>query len=128
MANIVKLMQMIPDLCTLQGASEEEIHNAEQELELKFAADYRKYVATFGAVSFDSHELTGVCKSKRLSVVDVTIKERSRIDVPSDWYVLEQGNIDGVVIWQDANGKVYQTSPGSKQKKVCGSLSEYIEM
>lgn len=128
MSDIVKLMQMMPDLYTMKGVSEEEIQNAEQELELEFAADYRKYVATFGSISFENHELTGVCKSKRLSVVDVTIKERNRIDVPSDWYVLEQANIDDIVIWQDASGKVYQTGPGSRQKKLCGSLAAYIEM
>ena len=128
MADIVKLIQTQPDLYVMKGATEEAIKNAELELELKFAADYRQYVTAFGAVSYECHELTGVCNSKRLNVVDVTIKERSRIDVPGDWYVLEQASIDGIVIWQDASGAVYQTSPGSKQKRVCKSLAAYIEL
>lgn len=128
MADIVKLMQTMPDLYTMKGASEEEIQNAEQELGLKFAADYRKYVAAFGAISFESHELTGICSSKRLSAVDVTIKERRNCEVPEDWYVIEQANIDGIVIWQDASGSVYQTGPGAKQKRLCKSLAAYIEL
>ena len=120
MADIVKLMQTMPDLYTMEGASEQKIQNAEQALGLKFAADYRKYVAAFGAISFESHELTGVCNSKRLSVVDVTIKERCKFDVSDDWYVLEQLNIDNIVIWQCPNGTVFQTAPNTDSRKLKG--------
>lgn len=128
MADIVKLMQKQPDFYAMKGASDEAIKIAEQALELHFAADYRKYIAAFSVASFAGHELTGVCKSKRLSVVDVTIEERSNTAVPGDWYVLEQANIDGIVIWQTATGEVYQSMPNTKAKKLCGSLAEYIEL
>lgn len=127
MADIVKLMQKQPDFYAMKGASEEEIRMAEQALELCFAADYRKYIAAYGVASFAGHELTGICKSKRLSVIDVTIEERDNTLVPTDWYVLEQANIDGIVIWQDSTGAVYQTAPNAKAEKICGSLAEYIE-
>lgn len=127
MADIVKLMQKQPDFYAMKGASEEEIRMAEQTLGLCFAADYHKYIAAYGVASFAGHELTGICKSKRLSVIDVTIDERNNIPVPTDWYVLEQANIDGIVIWQDSNGTVYQTAPNTKAKKMCESLAEYIE-
>lgn len=128
MADIVKLIQKQPDFYAMTGASKEEIKMAEQALELCFATEYRKYIAAFGVSSFAGHELTGICKSKRLSVVDVTIEERNNVAVPSDWYVLEQANIDGIVIWQVSDGTVYQTAPNAKAKKLCGSLAEYIEM
>lgn len=128
MADIVKFMQKQPDFYAMKGASEEDIKMAEQVLELRFATEYRKYIAAFGIASFAGHELTGVCKSKRLSVVDVTIEERNNVVVPADWYVLEQANIDGIVIWQASNGTVYQTAPNTKAKKLCGSIAEYIEM
>lgn len=127
MADIVKLMQKQPDFYAMKGASEEDIKMAEQVLDLRFAADYRKYITAFGVASFAGHELTGVCKSKRLSVVDVTIDERNNTVVPTDWYVLEQANIDGIVVWQASNGVVYQTAPNAKAEKLCGSLAEYIE-
>ena len=128
MADIVKLIQKQPDLYTLQGASEADIRAAETMLQLQFAADYRQYVSVFGVASFGGHELTGVCKSKRLSVVSATQEERACNPVPDDWYVVEQANIDGIVIWQDARGSVYQTGPGVKQKRLCKSLVEYIDM
>ena len=83
---------------------------------------------TIGNMSLPGHELTGVCGSKRLNVVPVTLEERSNTTVPLDWYVLEQANIDGIVLWQDKSGAVYQTAPHIKPRKLCGSLAEYIEL
>ena len=128
MMDIVKMLQEQSDLYTLRGASDEAIKAAESELGLQFASDYRQYVAAFGAVSFKGHELTGVCNSKRLSVVAVTKDERINTDVPSDWYVLEQANIDGIVLWQTSNGAVYQTAPDVEFRKICSSLTEYIAL
>ena len=126
MADIVNLIQQQPSLYVMIGAPEKEINQAEQTLGLHFSADYRAYIAAFGAVSFAGHELTGICKSNRLNVVTVTLSERSNITVPANWYVLEQANIDSIVLWQSSDGTVYATAPNSKPKKVASSLSEYI--
>lgn len=127
MTDIVELIQEQPDLYVMTGASAADIEKAEQELGLHFAKDYRKYVAQFGAASFSNHELTGVCQSARLSVVAVTINERSRVSVPEDWYVIEQTNIDNIVIWQAPAGDVYKTTPGYQSERICNSLAEYIQ-
>lgn len=42
------------------------------------------------------------------------------------YYVVEQANIDGIVIWQASDGKVYQTNPKLKPLQIAESLSEYI--
>lgn len=125
---ISKLIQEQPAFHTRGAVSDEDIKTAENTLGLQFAQDYREYVAAFGAASFAGHELTGVCGSKRLNVVSVTFEERNNTAVPSDWYVLEQANIDGIVLWQDRSGAVYQTAPHIKPRKFCGSLVEYIEL
>ena len=127
MADIVELIQKQPDLYVMKGASAADIETAERELGLRFAEDYRKYVAQFGAASFSNRELTGVCQSARLSVVAVTIYERSKVSVPEDWYVIEQTNIDSIVIWQAATGAVYKTMPGYQPERICNSLAEYIQ-
>lgn len=73
--------------------------------------------------------LTGICNSPRLNVVDVTICEReNNPDVPKYWYVLEQANIDGIVIWQNQKGEVYQTQPCREIKMIANSIVEYITM
>jgi hypothetical protein len=113
---------------SLTGANEEQVATAEKELSLKFAKDYRSYVVMMGAATFEGHELTGVCSSNRLNVVTVTIEERKVVlDVPKDWYVLEQTHIDGIVIWQDMNGDIYRTIPGRQAEKIAGSIAEYCE-
>ena len=129
MDNIVKAMQEKHGFVALKGASAEQIANAEAALGVKFSEEYRKYVSAFGIASFAAHELTGICTSPRLNVVDVTIEERStNPELPTDWYVLEQMNIDDVTIWQSSTGEVFQTIPGAKSIKLCGSLSEYLDM
>lgn len=110
------------------GASSEQVKAAELELSVIFAPDYHEYVKAFGAASFAGHELTGVCTSKRLNVVTVTQEERKSTSVPLDWYVIEQANIDGIVIWQTASGVIYQTTPNGFAKELCKSLSEYVEL
>ena len=88
-------------------------------------ADSMRY---YGAASYYGHELTGICKAARLNVVDVTQDERQYNSVPVDWYVIEQTNIDGIVIWQTASGTIYETCPGSEADKICDSLEEYISL
>ena len=127
MEDLIKLMANQPDFFSLTGATKEEINSAEQELKTTFATDYIKYLFAYGVASFSGHELTGICKSNRLNVIFVTIEERNNLNVPCSWYVLEQANIDGIVIWQDSNGQIYQTSPYMKPKKICDSLLEYIK-
>lgn len=125
---IIKLMQEQPAFHARSAVSNEEITDVENMLGLHFAQDYREYVAAFGAASFAGHELTGICKSDRLNVAAVTMEERNNMVVPADWYVLEQANIDGIVLWQNSAGAIYQTAPNTNPKKLCESLAEYIEL
>lgn len=125
--NIINLLSK-KDLIKGKGASQEDINSAENTLSLKFSNEYKEYLSVFGFVSFDGKELTGICGISRLDVVNVTKNERSyNPDVPDDWYVIEELNIDGIVIWQSETGEVYQTSPNSKPTKIYNSLSEYIK-
>lgn len=109
--------------------SKEKIDDAEKALSVVFSDEYKEYLSTYGCVSFIDHELTGICDSSRLSVVDTTIRERELFPtIPLEWYVIEETNIDDIVIWQDATGAVYQTVPGSQPLKICNSLEDYIHM
>ena len=74
--SVVKLLQTKESLYVFDAAAEKDILSAEKALALRFAADYREYVSAFGAASYCEHELTGICKSARLNVVDVTQDER----------------------------------------------------
>ncbi|MCL2281907.1 MAG: SMI1/KNR4 family protein [Fibromonadales bacterium] len=109
------------------GASDKQTKEAEQALSLRFAEEYAQYIVTYGYVSFFGHELTGVCKFPRLNVVDVTVSQRKvNPAVPSDWYVVEEANIDGIVVWQSSAGEIWKTAPGFRPNKLCDSLCEYL--
>lgn len=111
------------------AGSADDITKAEEKLKLSFSAEYKRYLLKFGFATYDGHEITGICKAKRLNVVDVTLSERSITpDVPANWYVIEQLNIDGIVIWQSTTGEIFQTTPNTKHKKICDSLAEYINL
>ena len=74
------------------------------------------------------HELTGICDKKRLDVVRNTREERELNPfVPDDWYVLENAGIDGIIIWQDKTGRIYQTMPNGQKEYIANSLAEYLD-
>lgn len=82
-----------------------------------------------GLACFDGHELTGLTNTSRLDVVSITKEQRAiNKNIPIGWYVVEQANIDGIIIWQDETGHVYQTSPSSSPIKIANSLLEYIRL
>lgn len=127
MSSIIDILRAQHGLLSMQTPSLEQIRQAEASLGVRFAQDYREYISAFGVAAYNGHELTGICASPRLSVVDVTQREREEYaTIPADWYVIEQLNIDGIVIWQGADGAIYQTMQGASPQRICGSLSEYI--
>ena len=128
MSSFVDKLRTFPGMRCTGAAEETLIYQAEETLGLVFAKDYRKYLLEMGEAKANGREFSGICKAKRLHVVDVTREERGNTAVPDDWYVIEQANIDGIVIWQDGSGTIYQTGPGALQKKLCNSLADYIDM
>ena len=127
MSTITSTLKSFPDLLSLTPAQESEISKAETMLSLSFAPEYRQYLSEFGAAVVKSHELTGLLKSDRLNVVNVTKREREiNPQVPHSMYVIENAAIDSIIIWQDTNGEVYQSSPNSAPKLIAASLVEYL--
>lgn len=127
MKDIIEILKSKPMFIGAKGASEKEISEAESNLSVSFSNEYKHYLSAIGFAIYEGHEITGICKAKRLNVVDVTETERKLSPNASDnWYVIEQLNIDGIVIWQSSTREIYQTSPNAKPKKICNSLVEYI--
>jgi hypothetical protein len=116
-----------PSFYAASGATEEEISKAESDLTLTFSNEYKNYLSCFGFALFEGHEFTGICKAKRLNVVDVTkLEQEINQNVPNDWYVVEQLNIDGVTIWQSTTGEIYQSAPNTVPIKIFDSFMEYV--
>lgn len=109
------------------STTNDEIKSAEKQLSLEFSDEYREYLSRCGEVSFFGHELTGLTKSKRLNVVDVTNEEKGLNEhIPEGYYVVEQANIDGIVIWQSRDGSIYKSHPKKDPEFIFSSLAEYV--
>lgn len=127
--NIIFMLKEQAGFVSLKGVGLQDVQNAEKILGLKFSQEYREYVQEFGAASFRGHELTGICNIPYLNVVDVTMTDRELMqNIDPSWYVIEEAHIDGIVIWQDSVGYVYQTSPSGLPVKIADSLLEYIRL
>ena len=127
MINIIDTLRNKPFLFTQGGASVEAISSAEAILGSCFADDYREYLKEFGVASYQGHELTGISDVARLSVTEITPQLRDcHSEVCHGWYVVENTQIDGIVIWQSPNGSVYQSSPGQMPVQIASSFVEYV--
>lgn len=127
MKKIIDLINSLPEMLPLKPATEVQITDAELQLRVRFADEYKEYLKAFGAIIADGIELTGIAKSEYRNVVFLTKKERElNSKVPNTMYVIENTCVDGIIIWQDTAGIVYQTSPGIEPVKIASSMYEYI--
>lgn len=128
MSNIIEIIEKLPELLPLKPANEESISKAENDLKLKFAEEYKEYLAKFGAIIADGVELTGIAKSEHRNVVKVTNQAwKLNSSVSKNLYVVEDARVDGILIWQDGDGKIYKSLPNSEAKKIYNSLADYLK-
>lgn len=110
-----------------KGVPFEAVLEAEQLLGVTFSDEYRDYLFKYGVAAFNGHELTGISSSNRINVVDVTINVKdSNQKIPSDLYVIEQTNIDGIIIWQDRDGLVYASNDTDAPRVIAKSIEEFL--
>lgn len=80
--------------------SKEIIKNSEDKLNLIFADEYKEYLLTFGAVKSDIIAISGITEDEEYNVVKLTKKLKLYYtNIPSDFYVIEDVGVDGLVIW-----------------------------
>ena len=123
---VVEVLKSKESLIAGSGVDEATIKDAELKIGVTFSADYKEYLMAFGLAMYSGHEMTGLGKSKRTNVVDVTIHQKELNGNIDKMYVIEESNIDGIVIWQSSDGTVYATKGNSKPTKICDSLAQYI--
>lgn len=127
MSELITLIQNANDFCAIGAAEFREIEIAEKNLGVSFADDYMEYVLAFGAASFCSRELTGICKSERLNVLSATNRARQYYhDFPKNMYVIEELLFDHIVMIQNCEGMVFSYGPSEKVEEVAGSLRAYL--
>lgn len=127
MSNIVEVINSLPELLKLKAAKPKQITDAESQLNVSFSNEYKEYLSEFGAIMADGIELSGIATSEHRNVVSLTKNEWDlNPKVPHNMYVIENTCVDGIIIWQDTTGVVYQTNPNCAPKKIADSLQDYI--
>jgi len=127
-SKLITIIEEGPCLYKGKGASNEQIADAEERLGLKFAPEFHDYLTRFGYVAINGCELTGLGAEGFDGVVEITLDARNRIgEHLENLYVVEQTNIDGILIWQDFTGTIYQSAPGVKPTPIAKSLGDYLE-
>ena len=128
MSKIIEVINSLENLLVLNPASEEDVENIEIELALPLAEEYKEYVLKFGAIMADDIELTGFAKSKNRDVVQVTKREwAANNKIKRNLYEVESLGIEGIIIWQDGSGEMYESRPNHGATKIADSLAEYLE-
>lgn len=123
-----KLINNSDAICGI-GVNESDVDSAEEMLGTKFSEEYREYLIGIGITAVDGHELTGICKPVRVNVVSVTLHQRElNPEINPEWYVVEEANIDGIVIWQSSDGSIYETILGANAEKISESLEQYLNL
>jgi hypothetical protein len=127
MLNIIKEIEKKFKLYKTGGASSELISEAEKQLDLKFADDYKEYLSNFGAISFGSTELTGLNIDSYANVVTVTLQENQRSNsFPQKSIVLENIGIEGILVLQKENGQIYEWN-SEKETLIFPNLTEFLK-
>lgn len=128
MSRIITIIEALPKLLPLKPAAITDISDAESQLNLRFAGEYKQYLAKFGAILADGVELTGIAKSKDRNVIAITKQERELNPyAQSNLYVVQNIGIEGIIIWQDEKGRIYKSTPNNAPVEIALSLSDYIE-
>jgi len=127
MKTIIEQIEQQFRLFHAAGCSVEQVMEAEEQLGLRFADEYRNYIMKYGAISFDSHEFTGLNVDSYINVTDVTLQERELRDkLPADCYVVQQVGIEGLVILQHQSGAVYQLDEAGNCSRIADSFNGYL--
>lgn len=99
-------------------ASEEQIKEAEAELDLKFPRQYVDYLKTYGSITYDAREFTGLNTNPGTDVVAVTKSFRESTKLPPNLFVIEPSFGDGPEVVCDQQGKVFEWHWDGKPKLV----------
>ena len=127
MAKIIQVINSLSELLPLKPATAIQIADAELQLRVSFADEYKEYLAAYGAIMAEGIELSGIAKSEYRNVISLTKKEwELNPKVPHNMYVVENTCVDGIIIWQDTNGSIYQSTPSAEPKQIAISLADYI--
>lgn len=128
MSELLNVIAKMNNLISLNPATSSDVKTIEDSLGVMLSDEYKEYLLQYGAILADDVELTGFAKSKTRNVISVTLQEWKLNDkVPHNMYVIENLGMDGIIIWQDSCGYIYETTPVSEPKMIYATLADYLK-
>ena len=104
MTNVTNELKKISDLVSTNGASNEQIVEAQNKLSLEFPTDFIEYLKEFGLVTFYGVEWQGLNGPDYLNVVKSTLEARETYpDFPVNMFIPSELTLKPCLIGLEAN-------------------------
>lgn len=102
------------DAMTIGQITEQELLEAENNLNMKLPASYRKIIKEFGVISAGSEEFFGLGVEGYLNIVETTLDERKLAKGDLEKYVVIQNiGMEGMLIVVSEDDQVYEYTSGN---------------
>lgn len=127
--NIIDVLNSLPMPKQAYGSiGIEQINSAELKLGFHFSPEYKEFLQYVGALIYKGNEICGITPYPTLDVIKLTVEARNNDPaLPQSMYVVSALHIDGILILQNLEGKVFEYLPLHYTKQIFNSLADYIQ-
>lgn len=126
MNKIIKTIESFKRKRFTGGIPFESIVNAELELGICIAPEYKVILQQYGSLCVKGEEFLGI-DSNNYDIVKATNEARKNdANFPHDVYVIENTAIDGILIVQNNICELFTYQPNGKLQHLANSLEEYL--
>ena len=127
MNNIITTIESFKRKMFTGSVSSELIVNAENELGISIAPEYKEVLNKYGSLCVKGEEFLGI-DCDNYDVVKATNEARKNDkNFPLDMYVIENTAIDGILIVQNSTSELFSYQPNGKLQHVASCLDEYLQ-
>lgn len=127
MNNIITTIESFKRKMFTGSVSSELIVNAENELGISIAPEYKEVLKKYGSLCVKGEEFLGI-DCDNYDVVKATNEARKNDkNFPLDMYVIENTAIDGIFIVQNSTSELFSYQPNGKLQHVASCLDEYLQ-
>ena len=127
MNNIITTIESFKRKLFTGSVSSELIVNAENELGISIAPEYKEVSKKYGSLCVKGEEFLGIdCDNYDLVKATNEARKNDK-NFPLDMYVIENTAIDGILIVQNFTSELFSYQPNGKLQNVATCLDEYLQ-
>lgn len=127
MNNIITTIESFKRKLFTGSVSSELIVNAENELGISIAPEYKEVLKKYGSLCVKGEEFLGIdCDNYDLVKATNEARKNDK-NFPLDMYVIENTAIDGILIVQNFTCELFSYQPNGKLQNVATCLDEYLQ-